>query len=221
MNALLLSSASPGDPAAVRGAVVRDRIVAAGYRLFVQHGFAEVSIERIAEAAGVSRRTVYNKFIDKVAIYRAAVEPAIAELEAVAQVAPAPSSDDPRAMLRRHADALVAVLDHPKMIDLLRLLVLDREVQPWVARAFVAQIRLPLRAALRADLEAAVAAGQLAPGEAAVRVEQFFGTLLGLIAYPRLLQLPPERGATPAHVILDSSLDALLAGWALRTVAEV
>jgi AcrR family transcriptional regulator len=44
----------------VAAAATRDAIVAAAARLFVQHGYDETSIARIAEEAGVAVQTIYN-----------------------------------------------------------------------------------------------------------------------------------------------------------------
>ncbi len=48
-----------------RNAGTRDDIVAAALALFDKHGFGQVTMEDIAQAAGVSRRTVYRRFPTK------------------------------------------------------------------------------------------------------------------------------------------------------------
>jgi TetR/AcrR family transcriptional regulator of autoinduction and epiphytic fitness len=40
----------------------RDAIVKAAERLFLERGFGAVSMDELAEAAGVARRTLYNQF---------------------------------------------------------------------------------------------------------------------------------------------------------------
>src|SRR6201987_766614 len=48
----------------------REAIVAAGERLFLERGFGSVSMDELAEAAGVARRTLYNHFASKEEIFR-------------------------------------------------------------------------------------------------------------------------------------------------------
>src|ERR1700675_5031014 len=43
----------------------RDAIVEAAERLFLERGFGSVSMDELAEAAGVARRTLYNQFGSK------------------------------------------------------------------------------------------------------------------------------------------------------------
>src|SRR5437660_11485262 len=48
----------------------REAIVAAAERLFLERGFGSVSMDELAEAAGVARRTLYNQFATKEEIFR-------------------------------------------------------------------------------------------------------------------------------------------------------
>ena len=48
----------------------REAIVAAAERLFLERGFGSVSMDELAEAAGVARRTLYNQFASKEEIFR-------------------------------------------------------------------------------------------------------------------------------------------------------
>lgn len=56
----------------------RDRVLAVAGRLFVAHGYAATSINRIAQEAGVSAPTVFAGFRSKVNLLKEAVDTAIA-----------------------------------------------------------------------------------------------------------------------------------------------
>lgn len=47
------------------GAATRDRIVSAAAKLFYRKGIGAVSVDAVAEAAGVTKRTLYNHFRSK------------------------------------------------------------------------------------------------------------------------------------------------------------
>ncbi|MGY2050590.1 TetR/AcrR family transcriptional regulator [Methylobacterium sp. JK268] len=77
----------PGDVRRGRGgrptreeAALRDaRIVAVATQLFMERGFDGTSIDAVAEAAGVSKPTVYGRYADKRALFAAVVRQRIEE----------------------------------------------------------------------------------------------------------------------------------------------
>lgn len=52
----------------------RDRILREARALFTRHGFAAVSMQQIADAAGVNKATLYHHYRDKEALFLAVVE---------------------------------------------------------------------------------------------------------------------------------------------------
>src|SRR5512134_3274785 len=59
----------------------REAIIAAAERLFLERGFGSVSMDELAEAAGVARRTLYNQFASKEEIFREMLLRVSAQLE--------------------------------------------------------------------------------------------------------------------------------------------
>lgn len=68
----------PAGPGRPKDAGKRAAILAAAKALFVARGFEATSMDAVAQAAGVSKLTVYNHFSDKETLFRAAVT-AVAE----------------------------------------------------------------------------------------------------------------------------------------------
>ena len=60
----------------------RTAIIEAAERLFLERGFGSVSMDELAEAAGLARRTLYNQFSSKEEIFRAMLLPVARQLEA-------------------------------------------------------------------------------------------------------------------------------------------
>ena len=63
------NGSNEASPKARRGGS-REAIVEAAQRLFLERGFGSVSMDELAEAAGVARRTLYNQFASKEEIFR-------------------------------------------------------------------------------------------------------------------------------------------------------
>lgn len=92
--------------------------MAAGRRLFADHGYEQVSAEQIAAAAGVTRGGLYHHYRDKRALFRAVVDDLEADVtgEMVQTVEAAPDAQS--AMLT----ALSAYLDICQRPDVARTL---------------------------------------------------------------------------------------------------
>ena len=59
---------------AERSAETRESLIAAGRALFAEHGFADVALEAIVRAAGVTRGALYHHFPDKTELFAAVFE---------------------------------------------------------------------------------------------------------------------------------------------------
>src|SRR5665213_1315433 len=78
------------EPAYTRLAVDerRRRLLDAGTALFATHGFEEISMREIAQAAGVSKALLYHYFPSKADLFTAAIEERTRELERVLEPTP-------------------------------------------------------------------------------------------------------------------------------------
>src|SRR5690606_23194049 len=57
-----------------RGEATRERLLRAAERLFVKHGYDAVGVDRIVQAAAVTKGAFYHHFGDKLAIFREVFE---------------------------------------------------------------------------------------------------------------------------------------------------
>jgi AcrR family transcriptional regulator len=98
----------------------RARILSATTPLFAQRGYGSTSVRELAEAAGVTKPTLYYYFKNKEGLYVAAVNAALSEISRVMREACAPPGA-PRERLGRFVDAYSEhVSAHP---DAMRLLI--------------------------------------------------------------------------------------------------
>src|ERR1700730_10166268 len=72
----------------------REAIVAAAEQLFLGRGFGAVSMDDLAEASGLARRTLYNQFASKEEIFREMLARLSSQLEQAFPPGMATKGDD-------------------------------------------------------------------------------------------------------------------------------
>ena len=87
MNALALKTLTRkkparkgGRPRAGQSELIGDEIIAVATGIFLSQGYGATSIEAIAQAAGISKRTFYARFKDKEALFAAVVHQLVSRL---------------------------------------------------------------------------------------------------------------------------------------------
>jgi AcrR family transcriptional regulator len=106
-----------------RSAATRDALVAAARPLFAAHGFAEVSTDAIAAAAGVTRGALYHQFADKAALFEAVLAAVEADIaQRLADAAAAARISDPVEVLRHAVRTWLDICVEP---EILRIALID------------------------------------------------------------------------------------------------
>ena len=128
-------SLQPAGPLARRGS--REAIVEAAERLFLERGFGTVSMDDLAKAAGVARRTLYNQFTSKEEIFREML------LRVSGQLGDAfppgiESGGSVEDVLCLIAQAILDLHARPGYRGFLRMVVADSRQFPWTAEALAA-----------------------------------------------------------------------------------
>ena len=115
----------------------RDAIVEAAERLFLERGFGSVSMDDLASAAGVARRTLYNQFASKEEIFREMLLRVAAQLEAAFPPG-IETQGDVEEVLRLVARMILELHKRPEYLGFLRMVVADFRQFPWIAEEFAA-----------------------------------------------------------------------------------
>jgi TetR/AcrR family transcriptional regulator of autoinduction and epiphytic fitness len=115
----------------------REAIVEAAERLFLERGFGAVSMDELASAAGVARRTVYNQFTSKEEIFREMLLRVSAQLE-TALPPGIETQGDVEEVLRLVAHMILQLHKRPEYLGFLRMVVADSRQFPWIAEDFAA-----------------------------------------------------------------------------------
>lgn len=166
----------PGRPTAAAAARLEAAILEYATTSFLRDGYAATSIESIAKACSVAKRTIYARWSGKPALFRAVVEQLMSQwLVLSGEWEPA---DPIELALRQAADRIMAVALTPEAVALYRLLIaesarfpeLPRMMQEAGASAGVIRIAALLRAA--------VARGEIEDHDTIFSAEQFMHLLL-------------------------------------------
>jgi AcrR family transcriptional regulator len=108
---------------AERSADARNALVAAARTLFATHGYTEVALETIVQAAGLTRGALYHHFADKSELFTAVFERVDSEVnQRMGQAMAAADPDDPLAVLRLGANMWLDVAVDP---EIQRIVVVD------------------------------------------------------------------------------------------------
>jgi AcrR family transcriptional regulator len=89
--------------------------------IFLEKGFERTSIDAITAAAGMAKRTVYLRYGDKAALFKAALERAIDEWILPVEALRAAECDDFEETLLRVSELIVANIMKPAGLRLLRI----------------------------------------------------------------------------------------------------
>jgi AcrR family transcriptional regulator len=166
------------DPRVIRS---RAAILAAATTLFLRDGYVATTMDGIAEAAGVSKRTVYNNFADKDALFREVVMAATGVAEAFAADAAAELADpdDLPAALSALARRLLAGATDRRVVQLRRLLIGEAHRFPDLAAEYYRLAPGRVMATLATALSALAASGRLRVTDAERAAEHLAFLVLG------------------------------------------
>lgn len=101
---------------AERAAETREALIAAARPLFAAQGFAEVALETIVRAAGVTRGALYHHFADKTELFAAVFEQVEGEVAAqMGEAIAATNETDPVEVMRLGADFWLDACSDPEV----------------------------------------------------------------------------------------------------------
>lgn len=166
------------DPRAVRS---RTQVLEAARRMFLDEGYHETSLDRVAGEAGVAKRTIYNLYADKEALFRSTILSAIEVSDEFARsLATAVSRvRDPLEELPAIAVRLAEATLLGPAIPLRRLLVMESGRFPDLVAEYRLRAPQAVLAALADLFDGMTAAGQLVVDDSVVAAEHFAFLIMG------------------------------------------
>lgn len=190
----------------------RQAIVQAAIDEFRTHGFGATSMDRIAATAGVSKRTVYNHFPSKEALF-AEILVQLWESSS-AQVDLAYQADRPlRAQLLELMWQKMRMLCDASFIDLARVAIAETIHSPERAQEMVA--RLGAREeGVTLWLRAAAADGKLKLPDPVFAAHQLQGLVKNFAFWPQITMGQPTPPPAVQQQVVESAVDMFLACYA-------
>ncbi|WP_104088466.1 TetR/AcrR family transcriptional regulator [Arthrobacter sp. GMC3] len=163
-------------------------ILDAAAQLFIRNGYGQTTVDQLASAAQVTKRTIYSYFGDKSAVFAAVIERFRLD-----SVSGSPTKAD---SLAETSARIVYALHSEHAVGLHRLMIAEAAHFPELAAAFYASGPSGYMASIAAMLPEPVS-----PSEAAWISEAVFGLLLGEQHRKRLLGLSaaPDMEAARRH----------------------
>jgi TetR/AcrR family transcriptional repressor of mexJK operon len=196
------TKARPGAPGRPKDPEKRAALVEAAGHLFCQHGFEAVSLEAIAQAAGVSKLTIYSHFGDKEGLFTAAVE-ARCSTQLPHGLFEHPVDLPIREALLQIGNGFVDLVFAEDAVQLMRMMAAQAGQSTRLAQLYFKAGPKRALEEMEGFLALAQQRGQLRLEDPKLAAAQFFVLLKGLHHFRCLLGLesPPDAAARARHVV--------------------
>jgi AcrR family transcriptional regulator len=164
-------------------------------RLFLERGLEGVSLEEIAQAAGVAKRFIYARYADKADLFVGAIERFAEVTRGPLHDFTPPPEADAETGLTEFAGRLLALALSPEALALHRQFIVAAPRFPRLARLFVERNRDRALADIVRVLETYAARGEIAAPDPQFLAEQFFIAVVGIPQRMALIGMtdPPEQ----------------------------
>ena len=189
---------APEDPRVRRS---RAAALEAATSLFLRKGYAATTMDEIAEEAGLTKRTLYNNYTDKAALFTEAVTEAMASAEGFARALDDDYFDqvavDPTTTLHELAERLALGILCPPVIALRRLLVSEARAFPQLPKEYFERAPGAVLGALTRGFQRMKKTGVLQIVDARLAAEQFAYLAVGALLDEAILvgTVPPPKKA--------------------------
>jgi TetR/AcrR family transcriptional regulator, regulator of autoinduction and epiphytic fitness len=193
----------------------RTAITGAATALFLDAGYDGTSLARIADAAGVSKATLFKQFPTKAALFDAIVT----ESWQAGDDEPPPPTGDLGSGLTVIGRRYAALLSAPGMAALFRIVIAELPRFPELGETQFQRGKLPYFDSVRRYLEDEHAAGTARVDDPVTAANQFLGMIANFVFWPRMLLThwdPDEAAITHA---VDEAVYTMLARYAAGSTA--
>ncbi len=188
----------------------RAAILAAAMALFGELGYHGTSLARVADAANVSKATLFKQFPTKDDLFAAIVTDYWDAGQGTERI---PSPGDPRAGLTLFGTRYAELLVQEQMVGLHRMVIAEAPRFPELARMQFDLGKAPFFDQVRSYLEAETEATGLAVADATTAATQFLGMISNVVLWPRLLLVDFKVTSADISRVVDEAVETMLARY--------
>lgn len=192
-------------------------IAEAATRLFMAEGYAAVSMDEIARAAGVSKATLYAHFASKERLFAGLVGEACSTSGPSSAALP-DSVTDVRATLTDLALRALRFMLEERSLAIYRVVVAESVRFPELGRVYYERGPAVGRRVLAAWLERQMEAGNLRRGDPGLAAEQFTGLLRTHLHLRALLGVGPAPSDAEIEETATAAVETFLSAFAPHDV---
>lgn len=182
----------------------RERVIEAAYVLFVERGFADVSMQQIADGASITKATLYHHFRDKQDLYLAVMRKAFTENTArfFERLGDKPEL---RVLIR---EVLLYIIVG-KQADIQRLISDFRQhINEDTQREFWVEFPKPW-VSLEPAVQAEIDSGNITTGDPAFLAKYIYGAVAGFAHVSRMSQKPEEVDDDFLNLFTDTVMNGV------------
>jgi len=195
----------------------REQIFAAASALFPQLGFDNVSMDKVAEQAGVSKQTVYSHFRNKDELYSACISRCCIAYQMSPEFM---DTDKPVAdMLREIGRRFLGLLLSKEALHIYRLSVSNACQHPHLAALFYNAGPVPTTQAVSDYLQQQHEKGVLTIPDARTAASQFLYMLRGDVVTRATLNIQPQPTVAERDTYIESCVQMFLRAYGTRETA--
>jgi len=213
---------APGNPPKASrdpGFSKREAVLDAATRVFLAHGYEGTSMDLVAQESGAARRTVYNQFESKEALFNAAVERVWRDMPVVSIMADDAALQDPGLGLRK-VGLLIADFWAPEQaIAFVRMVISESNRFPDLAENFVRLGKMPALRALIDYISALKDRGLIKVEDSDLAARQFVGLVNEPLLWYRVIGVGGVPSKVRRHQVVEEAAATFLARYGAKGTA--
>ncbi|MBY0407570.1 MAG: TetR/AcrR family transcriptional regulator [Rickettsiales bacterium] len=180
-------------------------------KMFVRHGYAGVSMDAIADAVPVSKRTLYNHFNDKKALFTAVMHARCLQVSHMLEQNLS-AERDPADVLTEIANLYMDIVLEPEAVDMYRTLITESHQFPELGKLFYESGPMRAGGLLAEYLRRTDAKKQLSVPNPEIAAGLFIGMLLNRAQMQWLLGVRRHMPAVEKQELVHYAVEIFLRG---------